>query len=58
MQEQDGNKGFNISERLEDLRRQHEALPWEGTLRLYFELVTQNRIAQLSQPASHSWLAL
>lgn len=49
MQEQDGNKGFNISERLEDLRREHEALRWEGTFRDYFELVAQNpRIAQLS----------
>jgi serine protein kinase len=48
MQEQDGKK-FNISERLEDLRREHEALRWEGTFRDYFELVTQNpRIAQLS----------
>ena len=28
MQEQDGNKKFNISERLEDLRREHEALRW------------------------------
>lgn len=49
MQEQDGNKQFNISERLEDLRREHEALRWEGTFREYFELVAQNpRIAQLS----------
>lgn len=49
MQEQDGNTEFNISERLEDLRRQHEALRWEGSFRDYFELVTQNpRIAQLS----------
>lgn len=49
MQEQDGNKGFNIAERLEDLRREHEALRWEGTFRDYFELVAQNpRIAQLS----------
>jgi serine protein kinase len=49
MQEQDGNKGFNISERLEDLRREHEALRWEGTFRDYFELVAHNpRIAQLS----------
>ncbi|MGI9167407.1 MAG: PrkA family serine protein kinase [Pyrinomonadaceae bacterium] len=48
MQEQDGKK-FNISERLEDLRREHELLRWEGTFRDYFELVTQNpRIAQLS----------
>jgi serine protein kinase len=49
MVEQDGNKQFNISERLEDLRREHEALRWEGTFRDYFELVAQNpRIAQLS----------
>jgi serine protein kinase len=49
MQEQDGNKAFNISQRLEDLRREHEALRWEGTFRDYFELVAQNpRIAQLS----------
>ncbi|HEV8189554.1 MAG TPA: PrkA family serine protein kinase [Pyrinomonadaceae bacterium] len=49
MQEQDGKKQFNISERLEDLRREHEALRWEGTFRDYFELVAQNpRIAQLS----------
>ena len=49
MQEQDGKKQFNISERLEDLRREHEALRWEGSFRDYFELVAQNpRIAQLS----------
>jgi serine protein kinase len=49
MQEQDGNKKFNISERLEDLRREHEALRWEGSFRDYFELVAQNpRVAQLS----------
>jgi len=49
MKEQDGGKNFNISERLEDLRREHEALRWEGSFRDYFELVTQNpRIAQLS----------
>ncbi|HEU4836380.1 MAG TPA: PrkA family serine protein kinase [Pyrinomonadaceae bacterium] len=49
MQEQDGKTKFNISERLEDLRREHEALRWEGTFREYFELVAQNpRIAQLS----------
>ena len=42
MQEQDGKKQFNISERLEDLRREHEALRWEGTFRDYFELVAQN----------------
>jgi len=49
MEEQDGSKNFNISERLEDLRREHEALRWEGSFRDYFELVTQNpRIAQLS----------
>ena len=49
MQEQDGNKKFNITERLEDLRREHEALRWEGSFRDNFELVAQNpRIAQLS----------
>jgi serine protein kinase len=49
MQEQDGNKTFNISERLENLRREHEALRWEGSFRDYFELVAHNpRIAQLS----------
>jgi serine protein kinase len=49
MEEQDGKKQFNISERLEDLRRVHEALRWEGSFRDYFELVAQNpRIAQLS----------
>ncbi|MDT4968774.1 MAG: serine protein kinase [Acidobacteriota bacterium] len=48
MQEQDG-KQFNISERLDHLRREREALRWEGSFRDYFELVTQNpRIAQLS----------
>ncbi len=60
MQEQDGNKKFNISERLEDLRREHEALRWEGSFRDYFELVTQNpRIAQLSHARIndmvHAW---
>ncbi|MCA1850717.1 MAG: protein prkA, partial [Acidobacteria bacterium] len=49
MQEQDGNNKFNISERLESLRRDREALRWEGSFRDYFELVTQNpRLAQLS----------
>jgi len=49
MQEQDGKTKFNISERLEDLRREHEALRWEGSFRDYFELVAQNpRVAQLS----------
>ena len=49
MQEQDGNNKFNITERLEDLRRESEALRWEGSFRDYFELVAQNpRIAQLS----------
>src|SRR5918912_2795566 len=49
MQEQDGNNRFNISERLEGLRREREALRWEGSFRDYFELVTQNqRLAQLS----------
>ncbi len=49
MQEQDGNNKFNISERLENLRREREALRWEGSFRDYFELVTQNpKLAQLS----------
>ena len=49
MQEQDRNKGFDISERLEQLRREREALRWEGTFRDYFELVVQNpKLAQLS----------
>jgi serine protein kinase len=49
MQEQDGNYPFNISERLEDLRRERELLRWEGSFRDYFELVSQNpRVAQLS----------
>ncbi|HEY0407100.1 MAG TPA: PrkA family serine protein kinase [Pyrinomonadaceae bacterium] len=50
MQEQDGsNHQFNISERLEDLRRERELLRWEGSFRDYFELVSQNpRVAQLS----------
>jgi serine protein kinase len=49
MQEQDGIVKFNISQRLEDLRREHEALRWEGSFRDYFELVSQNpKIAQLS----------
>jgi serine protein kinase len=49
MQEQDGNNQFNISERLEGLRRDREMLRWEGSFRDYFELVSQNpRIAQLS----------
>src|SRR3954467_15048937 len=49
MQEQDGSNKFNISERLEGLRRDREALRWEGSFRDYFELVTQNpRLAQLS----------
>src|ERR687883_725826 len=48
-EEQDGTKRFNISERLEGLRREREALQWEGTFRDYFELVTQQpRLAQLS----------
>jgi serine protein kinase len=48
-EEQDGKHSFNISERLEDLRREHEALQWEGSFRDYFELVTQNpRLAELS----------
>jgi serine protein kinase len=49
MQEQDGSNKFNISERLEGLRREREALKWEGSFRDYFELVTQNpRLAELS----------
>src|SRR5918997_2443755 len=48
MQEQDGSK-VDISKRLEELRRGHEALQWEGTFQEYFELVTQNpRLAELS----------
>jgi predicted Ser/Thr protein kinase/intein/homing endonuclease len=48
-EEQDGKHNFNISERLESLRREREALQWEGTFRDYFELVTQNpRLAELS----------
>jgi serine protein kinase len=48
-EEQDGKHSFNISERLEHLRREHEALQWEGSFRDYFELVTQNpRLAELS----------
>ena len=48
MQEQDGSK-FDISARLEALRRDHAALAWEGSFRDYFELVTQNpRLAELS----------
>src|SRR3954471_1743362 len=48
MEQQDG-KHFDISERLESLRREREALLWEGSFRDYFELVTQNpKIAQLS----------
>ncbi|MDQ3651957.1 MAG: PrkA family serine protein kinase [Acidobacteriota bacterium] len=49
MQQQDGSNKFNISERLESLRREHEALQWEGSFRDYFELIAQNpRTAQLS----------
>src|ERR687883_308755 len=48
-EEQDGTKRFNISERLDALRHEREALQWEGTFRDYFELVTQQpRLAQLS----------
>jgi serine protein kinase len=48
MQEQDGSK-FDISQRLEALRRETAALQWEGTFRDYFEVVTQNpRLAELS----------
>src|ERR671939_17508 len=49
MQEQDGSSKFDISARLEELRRDHAALAWEGSFRAYFELVTQNpRLAELS----------
>ncbi|HYE14883.1 MAG TPA: hypothetical protein VD968_10625, partial [Pyrinomonadaceae bacterium] len=49
MQEQDGSNNFDITRRLEELRREHAALQWEGSFRDYFELVTQNpRLAQLS----------
>lgn len=48
-EEQDGKNSFNISERLEGLRREREALHWEGSFRDYWERVTQNpRLAQLS----------
>src|SRR2546421_4512999 len=48
-EDQDGKHNFNISERLEHLRREREALRWEGTFRDYFELVSQNpRLAELS----------
>src|SRR5437868_8059230 len=48
-EDQDGKHSFNISARLEDLRREREAQQWEGTFRNYFELVTQNpRLAELS----------
>ena len=48
MEEQE-RKQFNISERLENIRRERETLRWEGSFRDYFELVTQNpRLAQLS----------
>jgi serine protein kinase len=48
-EEPDGKYKFNISERLEDLRREHQSLQWEGSFRDYFELVSQNpRLAQLS----------
>lgn len=46
---QEDGKKFDISERLEALRREREALRWEGSFRDYFELVTQNpKLAQLS----------
>jgi serine protein kinase len=48
-EEQDGKKRFDISERLESLRRDREALHWEGSFQDYWERVTQNpRLAQLS----------
>jgi serine protein kinase len=47
--QENGNNKFDISERLETLRREREALKWEGTFRDYFELVTQKpQLAQLS----------
>jgi serine protein kinase len=47
--QEDGKPKFDISERLEALRREREGFRWEGTFRDYFELVTQNpRLAQLS----------
>lgn len=47
--QENGNNKFDISERLEALRREREALKWEGTFRDYFELVTQKpQLAQLS----------
>jgi serine protein kinase len=50
MQEQDGKtRKFDITEHLERLRRETEALRWEGSFQDYFELVMQNpRLAQLS----------
>ncbi|MCA1629372.1 MAG: PrkA family serine protein kinase [Acidobacteria bacterium] len=48
-EEQDGKKHFDINERLESLRRDREALHWEGSFQDYWERVTQNpRLAQLS----------
>jgi serine protein kinase len=48
-EEQDGKKRFDIGERLESLRRDREALHWEGSFQDYWERVTQNpRLAQLS----------
>jgi serine protein kinase len=48
-EEQDGKKRFDINERLESLRRDREALHWEGSFQDYWERVTQNpRLAQLS----------
>jgi serine protein kinase len=48
-EEQDGKKHFDISERLEHLRHEREAMRWEGSFRDYFELVTQQpRLAELS----------
>ncbi|HVG28858.1 MAG TPA: hypothetical protein VM864_03975 [Pyrinomonadaceae bacterium] len=48
-EEQDGKKRFDIGERLESLRRDREAMHWEGSFQDYWERVTQNpRLAQLS----------
>ncbi len=47
--QEDGKPKFDISERLEALRRERETLKWEGSFRDYFELVSQNpKLAQLS----------
>lgn len=44
-----GENEFDISGRLEAIRKEREKLNWEGTFREYFELAAQNHhIAQLS----------